>query len=84
MQKSQIKCPRCQQPIIVQVEQLFDVSVDPEAKQRLLGGISNYASCQSCGYSGGLSTPIVYHDNGKELLLKVNKHLEDFNVTLPG
>jgi len=23
-------------------------------------------------------------ENGKELLLKVNKHLEDFNVTLPG
>jgi hypothetical protein len=69
MPKNQMKCPRCQQPITVQIEQLFDVTADPEAKQRLLGGVSNFASCQSCGYSGSLSTPIVYHDNGKELLL---------------
>jgi hypothetical protein len=69
MQKNQMKCPRCQQPITVQIEQVFNVSADPEAKQRLLGRISNFASCSSCGYSGGLSTPIVYHDNSKELLL---------------
>jgi len=69
MPKNQVKCPRCQQPTIVQVEQLFDVSSDPAAKQRLLGGESNYINCPACGYSGGLSTPIVYHDNEKELLL---------------
>jgi len=64
-----MKCPRCQQPITVQVEQLFDVTTDPAAKQRLLGGVSNFANCPACGYSSGLSTPIVYHDNEKELLL---------------
>jgi hypothetical protein len=69
MPKNQMKCPRCQQPILVQVEQLFDVSADPAAKQRLLGGVSNFANCSACGYAGGLSTPIVYHDNDKELLL---------------
>lgn len=69
MPKNQMKCPRCQQPTIVQVEQLFDVSSDPMAKKRLLGRESNYINCLACGYSGGLSTPIVYHDNEKELLL---------------
>ncbi len=68
-QKTQIACPRCRQPIVAQIEQLFDVSSDPAAKQRLLGGVSNYAVCQSCGYSGPLATPIVYHDADKELLL---------------
>lgn len=68
-QKTQIACPRCRQPIVTQIEQLFDVSSDPAAKQRLLGGVSNYAVCQSCGYSGPLATPIVYHDAEKELLL---------------
>jgi hypothetical protein len=68
-QKTQISCPRCRQPIVAQIEQLFDVSSDPTSKQRLLGGVSNYAACQSCGYSGPLATPIVYHDNEKELLL---------------
>lgn len=68
-QRSQISCPRCRQPILAQVEQLFDVTTDPGAKQRLLGGVSNFAHCPHCGYSGALATPIVYHDAEKELLL---------------
>ena len=39
------------------------------AKQRLLGRVSNYARCQFCGFEGPLATPIVYHDNDKELLM---------------
>lgn len=68
-QKTQIACPRCRQPVVVQIEQLFDVTTDPGAKQRLLGGVSNFAVCRNCGYNGPLATPIVYHDNDKELLL---------------
>ncbi len=68
-QKTQIACPRCRQPVIAQIEQLFDVTSDPGAKQRLLGSVSNFAVCQACGYNGPLATPIVYHDNDKELLL---------------
>ena len=67
--KTQISCPRCRQPVVAQIEQLFDITIDPGAKQRLLGNVSNYAICQSCGYHGPLSTPIVYHDADKELLL---------------
>jgi len=55
--------------IPAQVEQLFDVTADPAAKQRLIGRVSNYARCSFCGFEGPLSTPIVYHDNEKELLL---------------
>lgn len=55
--------------IAANVEQLFDVSQDPQAKQRLLGGVSNMARCPHCGYQGRLATPIIYHDNAKELLL---------------
>lgn len=55
--------------ITANVEQLFDVSSDPGAKQRLLGGVSNIARCPYCGYEGRLATPIVYHDTDKELLL---------------
>jgi len=69
MPKSQIKCPRCQQPNIVLIEQLIDVSAEPESKQRFLGGSTNHVNCSACGYSGNLATPIVYHDNEKELLL---------------
>ncbi len=68
-QKTQISCPRCRQPVVAQIEQLFDITSDPGAKQRLLGSVSNFAVCQSCGYNGPLATPIVYHDADKELLL---------------
>lgn len=69
MPQTQIACPNCRQMIRANVEQLFDVTQDPQAKQRLLGGISNMARCPHCGYQGRLATPIVYHDNEKELLL---------------
>lgn len=69
MPQTQIACPRCKQMITANVEQLFDVSSDPGAKQRLLGGVSNMARCPYCGYEGRLATPIVYHDADKELLL---------------
>ena len=69
MPQTQIACPRCRQMIAANIEQLFDVTQDSQAKQRLLGGASNMARCPHCGYQGRLATPIVYHDNEKELLL---------------
>lgn len=69
MPKVQMSCPRCRQPIVAEVEQLFDVTADPEAKQRFLSGSINVANCPHCGYQGPLATPIVYHDNDKELLM---------------
>ncbi len=69
MPQQQIACPQCRQPIVANIELLFDVSSDPGAKQRLLGNVSNVAQCQTCGYAGQVPTPIIYHDNDKELLL---------------
>jgi hypothetical protein len=69
MPQTQIACPQCRQMITANVEQLFDITQDPQAKQRLLGGISNTARCPHCGYQGRLATPVVYHDADKELLL---------------
>jgi hypothetical protein len=69
MPQTQISCPQCRQQIPANVEQLFDVTQDPGAKQRLLGGVSNVANCPFCGFHGRLATPIVYHDADKELLL---------------
>jgi hypothetical protein len=69
MPQTQIACPNCRRMIPANVEQLFDVTADPQAKQRLLSGASNVAHCPHCGYEGRLATPVVYHDNSKELLL---------------
>ncbi|HWQ04559.1 MAG TPA: CpXC domain-containing protein [Longilinea sp.] len=69
MSSIRTNCPRCKSPVVADVEQLFDLNVDPQAKQRLLGGSANMIHCPTCGYEGMLSTPIVYHDPDKELLL---------------
>jgi len=69
MPKTQINCPQCRQPIMADVDQIFDVGQDPSAKNRLLSGQANVASCPNCGFNGAMSTPFVYHDPSKELLL---------------
>ena len=69
MPKIQTACPRCKQPILADVQLLFDMTSDPTAKQKLLGRSTNAARCLACGYEGLISTPIVYHDPEKELLL---------------
>lgn len=69
MPKTQVNCPRCRQPSLVEVEQLFDLNQDPLAKQKLLNGAVNYLQCAACGYQGSLAIPVIYHDSEKELLL---------------
>jgi hypothetical protein len=69
MPVTRINCPNCGKPFSAEVNQLFDVGHDPEAKQILLSGMVNVATCPSCGYQGPLSVPMVYHDPDKELLL---------------
>ncbi|MBP1692188.1 MAG: hypothetical protein H6Q37_71 [Chloroflexi bacterium] len=69
MTKMMINCPNCRRPITADIEQLFDVNVDPSAKQRLLSGATNQIQCPLCGYRGIYPTILVYHDPGKELLL---------------
>ena len=69
MPRIQTSCPRCRQPIVAEVQQLFDMTSDPTAKQKLLSPSTNTARCQACGYEGLMSTPVVYHDPEKELLL---------------
>lgn len=69
MPRTQVPCPNCRQPVVAEVEQLFDVGVDPQAKQRLLNGAANVIRCPNCGYQGQLAMPVIYHDPSKELLL---------------
>lgn len=69
MARTSARCPRCRQPMMADVEQLFDLNSDPKAKQRFLSGNFNVVHCQNCGYEGSLATPLVYHDPDKELLL---------------
>ena len=74
MPRQQVQCPNCKNPVTAEVEQLFDVGVDPQTKQQLLGGSVNMLRCPHCGYQGNLALPIIYHDPSKELLLTYFPH----------
>lgn len=69
MAKTQTSCPTCHQPVVVDIQQVFDLGKDPLAKQKILSNTSNFLHCPSCGYQGMLAVPIIYHDPDKELLL---------------
>jgi hypothetical protein len=69
MPQSRTTCPRCHQPVMAEINQLFDTTGDSLAKQKILSGQFNTISCPTCGYQGMVATPLVYHDAEKELLL---------------
>jgi hypothetical protein len=66
---TQITCPNCHQPFSAILEQIIDVGRDPQGKARLLAGRTNLVTCPHCGFQTVLSTPLVYHDPTKELLM---------------
>ena len=67
--RTAIKCPKCGNPLVAEIQQVFDQTQDPSAKTRLLRGDFNVIACPTCQYRGALGTPLVYHDAEKELLL---------------
>jgi len=69
MPKTRINCPNCRQPIMADIDQLFDAGQDPTVKQKILSGSFNLSSCPNCGFNGMIATPLVYHDPNKDLLL---------------
>jgi len=54
---------------MAEITTIIDVGADPESKERLLRGQINRAVCPDCGAGGLLSSPLLYHDPAKELLL---------------
>lgn len=69
MAKTSVPCPNCRQPVLIDLIRLFDLNMDPKAKETLLSGSANTFQCPNCRYQGVYPTPIVYHDPDKELLL---------------
>lgn len=69
MPKTQVNCPSCRQPVVVEVQQVFDVAEDALAKQKILSNAVNFLRCPNCGYQGMLGVPLIFHDPENELLL---------------
>lgn len=67
--QASIQCPNCGRQFSAIVETIIDPAVDPNGKVRLLSGQANMVQCPNCGFAVGMSTPLLYHDASKELLL---------------
>ncbi|MFN8419926.1 MAG: CpXC domain-containing protein [Anaerolineae bacterium] len=65
----QITCQNCGTPFAVQLEQIIDATRNPSAKARFLAGRTNVFACPNCGYQSRVGTPLLYHDQSKELLM---------------
>ncbi len=64
-----VACPACGTRFQAPVEQILDVRVNPEVKNRMLSGAINVAVCPACGTGGALNIPFIYHDPEKEKAL---------------
>lgn len=66
---SQVSCPNCRTPFTAEVHQVIDAGLNPELKQRLLGGQLNVAVCPSCGAGGQMATAMLFHDPAYDMFI---------------
>ena len=77
----EIACPQCGTKHVAQLQSIVDVEQNPQLKSQLLRGQLNTVVCPACGALGAVSTPLLYHDSDKELLLLFIP--PDLNLPLP-
>lgn len=64
-----VTCQGCNATQSFTVWQSLNVTLDCDAKQRLLTGELTRFTCQKCGWSGPVIYPFLYHDMEKRLMV---------------
>ena len=67
--QTQVSCPQCGTPYATEIHQVVDSKRTPELKQMLLNGQLNVTQCPSCGFTGQLSTILLFHDPDHEMFI---------------
>ncbi|MCP5095956.1 MAG: hypothetical protein GY943_10420 [Chloroflexi bacterium] len=67
--QTQVSCPQCGTPYTTELHQVVDSKRTPELKQMLLNGQLNVTQCPSCGFTGQLSTMLLFHDPDHEMFI---------------
>ena len=68
-QQTMLQCSNCGTPNPVVLRRVIDAQRDPAGKNLLLNGRINMFRCQNCGTTNTVSSPLLYHDASKELLI---------------
>lgn len=67
--KQNIACPSCGQLHEISVWNSITVCDSPDLKAELLHGSINIFKCPDCGYKALMSTPLLYNDAEKKLMI---------------
>lgn len=67
--QSTLQCSKCGVPNPIALRRVIDVEQDREGKALLLNGRINSFRCQGCGTVNSVSSPLLYHDGTKDLLI---------------
>lgn len=68
-QQTTLQCSSCGTPNGLNMRRVIDVQRDSQGKTALLNGQINQFQCQSCGTVNSVSSPLLYHDADKEMLV---------------
>jgi len=64
-----LQCSNCGTPNALNLRRVVDVQHDPQGKTALLNGQINQFQCQNCSTVNSVSSPLLYHDADKEMLV---------------
>lgn len=67
--RTTLQCSNCGTPNPATMRRVIDVQKDPQGKIALLNGQINQFQCQNCGTLNSVSSPLLYHDASKEMLV---------------
>lgn len=65
----ELVCPECDLEQLFTVYNSVNVSMNPEAKEKLIDGELTVFTCDACGHQIEMVYPILYHDMEKELII---------------
>ena len=84
IEKKEIKCPNCGNPITINAYTSINVKLEPELREKVLSGKIFEYTCEHCYHHGHMGYPFLYHDPNNKFLIQYSapqdaqKHLETF------
>ena len=66
---TEITCPECDLEQLFTVYNSVNVSLNPDAKERLINGELTVFTCDACGHQFEVVYPMLYHDMENKFMI---------------
>ena len=67
--KYNIRCPKCQQDLSVELYEAINVQTSPELKKSLMANQMNTVTCEQCALTFRVDKPLLYHDPARGFMI---------------